>query len=224
MSVGNQIAVVPRAGQQADVRHSNDRQAVPAFGAHRSGRAVQANEVRRFAIRKIAAELPIFNDVRALRGNTFVVVHKGAESLTVVEPGVRDDVHDARSVFQLVQLVERQKTCAGEIRFLTKNTVQLDGMADRFVDLQPELAAAEDEGADLFRALRSGMKRDDLFRDDRRVFHQIERFNEFVTLQRMLAAKTAGIRTLLNFFILKRSGRNSATGNHFALVNARAYA
>src|SRR6202040_2894358 len=34
--------------------------------------------------------------------------------------------------------------------------------------------------------------------------------------------KTIGIRTFLNFFILKRSGGNSASGNHFALVNARA--
>src|SRR5229473_361107 len=40
----------------------------------------------------------------------------------------------------------------------------------------------------------------------------------------MLAAKTIGIGTLLNFFTLKRSGGNAAAGNHFALVNARAYA
>src|ERR1700674_340709 len=95
-------------------------------------------------------------------------------------------------------------------------------MADGFMNLQTELAAAENEGADLFRALRRGMKRGGFFRDDRRVSHQIERFNEFVTLQRMLAAKTIGIRTIFYFFILKRSGGNSASGNHFALVNARA--
>src|SRR2546430_9144188 len=87
---------------------------------------------------------------------------------------------------------------------------------------QAELAAAEEEGADLFRALRRGMKRGGLFCDARRVSHQIERFNEFVTLERMLAAKTIGIRTFLNFFILKRSGGNSASGNHFVLMNARA--
>jgi len=90
------------------------------------------------------------------------------------------------------------------------------------MNLQAELAAAEEEGADLFRALRRRMKRGGLFRDARRVSHQIERFNEFVTLERMLAAKTIGIRTFLNFFILKRSGGNSASGNHFVLVNARA--
>ena len=119
----------------------------------------------------------------------------------------------------MVQLIERQKTRAREIRFLTKNAVQLDGVADRFVNLQPELAAAKDERADFFRALRGGVKRDGFFGDNRRVSHQIKRFNEFVTLQRMLAAKTIGIRTLLNFFALKRGGGNSAAGNHFTLVN-----
>src|SRR6266576_118451 len=156
-------------------------------------RAVQSHQVRGFAIRKIRAEFAIFDDVRALRGNAFVVVSKGAEPLAVVEPRVGDNIHNARSVLQVVQLVEGQKTRAGEIRFLTKNAVQLDGMADRFMNLQAELAAAEDEGADLFRALRRGMKRGGLFRDARRVSHQIERFNEFVTFERMLAAKTIGI-------------------------------
>ncbi len=107
-----------------------------------------------FAIRKIAAEFSFLDDVGALRGNAFVVVSKGAKALTVIEPRVRDDVHNAGSVFQLVQLIESQKTCAGEIRFLAKNAIQLDGMADRLMNLQPELAGAEDECADLFRALR----------------------------------------------------------------------
>ena len=95
MCVGDQIVVVPRARQQADVRHSDDRKAVPAFRAHRSGRAVQANEVRCFAIRKIAAEFAVFNDVGTLCGNAFVVVSKSAESLSMIEPRVGDDIHNA---------------------------------------------------------------------------------------------------------------------------------
>jgi len=62
------------------------------------------------------------------------------------------------------------------------------------------------------------------FGNDWSVSHQIERINEFVTLESMLAAKTIGIRTLLNLLALKRSGSNAAAGNHFALVNARANA
>ena len=143
--------------------------------------------MRGFAIGKIAAECAIFDNVRALRGNAFVVVGKGAQSLSVIEPRVRDHVHNARSIFQLVQLIERQKTRAREIRF------QFDRMADRFMNLQSELAAAEDECADLFRALRYRMEHGGFFGDEWRVSHQIERFNEFVTLQRMLAAKTIRI-------------------------------
>src|SRR5260370_40157972 len=164
----------------------------------------------------------MFNDIGAMCGNALVVVGKGAKALPVVEPGIGDDVHDARSVFQLVQLIESQKTCASEIRFLAEDAVQLDGVTDRFVNLQAELAAAEDEGANLFRALRRGMKRGGFFGDDGRVSEQIEGFDKLVTLQGMLAAKTIGIRAFLNFFLLKRRGGNSAPGNHLALVNARA--
>src|SRR5260370_2533862 len=95
-------------------------------------------------------------------------------------------------------------------------------MANRFVNLQAELAGTEDESANFLRALRSGMKGGGFFGDDGSVSHQIERLDEFVTLESVLAAKTIGIRTLLNFFTLKRSGTNAAAGNHFALVNARA--
>ena len=34
VGVGDQVVVAPGAGQQADVGHADDRQAVPAFGAH----------------------------------------------------------------------------------------------------------------------------------------------------------------------------------------------
>src|SRR5256885_959363 len=95
-------------------------------------------------------------------------------------------------------------------------------MANRFVDLQAELATAEDEGADFFRALRGGVQRRGFFGNNGSVPHQIERINQFVALKSMLAAKTIGIRTFLNFLTLKRSGGNAAAGNHLALVNARA--
>ena len=46
--------------------------------------------------------------------------------------------------FRLIQLVERQETRACKIGFLAENAVQLDGMPDGFVNLQAQLAAAED--------------------------------------------------------------------------------
>src|SRR6266850_7242473 len=103
---------VPSARQQTDIGHSNDGQAVPTLGAHGAGRTVQADKMGGFAIRKIAPELAIFDDVSALRGNTFVIVGKRAEPRAVIEARIRDDIDDAGSVLQMIQLVERQEAGA----------------------------------------------------------------------------------------------------------------
>ena len=47
-------------------------------------------------------------------------------------------------------------------------------MADRFMDLQAELAAIEQERAGFFRAVRSGMESDGFFGDARSVLEEIE--------------------------------------------------
>ena len=59
------------------------------------------------------------------------------------------------------------------------------------------------------------------FGDDGGVFQKIEGLDEFVALQGVLAAKTIGIGTLLNFFALKGGGGDAAAGNQFALMDAR---
>jgi hypothetical protein len=91
--------------------------------------------------------------------------------MSVIEPGVGYHVYDARGVFQLIQLIESQKTCAGEIGFLAENAVKFDGVANRFVNLQAELAGTEYEGANFLRALRCGMKRGGFFGDKESVSH-----------------------------------------------------
>src|SRR5207248_4429 len=169
----------------------------------------------------IAAEFSRFDDVGALRGNPFVVVSKSAQALAVIKPRVSDDVHDGRGVLKFVQLIESQKARAGEIGFLAEDTVQLDGVANRFVNLQAELAGTQDKRADFFRALRGRMERGGFFGDDGSISHQIERIDEFISLESMLAAKTIRIRSLLNFLALKRSSGNATAGNHSPLVNAR---
>ena len=80
-----------------------------------------------------------------LRGNAFVVVAERAEARAVLEPRVGHDVDDVRSVAQLAQFFEREKTHAREIRFHAQHAVELDGMADGFVNLQAELRAFENE-------------------------------------------------------------------------------
>src|SRR6266403_1915171 len=116
VSVGDEVVVVPGAREQADIGHANDREAIPAFGAHGSGGAIEPDQMSGLAVGKIAAELAVCDDVRALR-------------------------------------------C----------TVESGGF----------------------------------FGDDWRVSDQIERVHEFIALKGMLAAKTIGIGTLLDFFALK---------------------
>ena len=81
---------------------------------------------------------------------------------------------------QLAQFFEREKTHAREIRFHAQHAIELDGMADGFVNLQAELRAIENNRALPFRALRGAMQRDAFFGDARRVADQVERFDQFV--------------------------------------------
>src|ERR1700683_1214742 len=78
--IGNQIAKFPRAGLEADVRHADDRQAIPALGAHGAAAAIEADVRSGFAIRKIAGKEAFANDVGALRGKHFVVIAESTET------------------------------------------------------------------------------------------------------------------------------------------------
>ena len=72
------------------------------------------------------------------------------------------------------------------------------------------------------RALRRGVQRDRFFGDALRIANQIERLDEFVALQHVLAAEAIGIRTLLNFVARKAGGHDSRAGLHLHLMNRRA--
>src|SRR5208282_5395341 len=95
-------------------------------------------------------------------------------------------------------------------------------MANGFVNLQTELAAAKNQRSGLLRTLRGGMQRGSFFSHARCVLQKLERLDEFVAFQSMLAAKTIRIRALLNFVALKRSGGDTTASDQFALMNARA--
>ncbi len=63
----------------------------------------------------------------------------------MLEARVGDDVDDVRAVAKIVELIEGEEAHAGEIRFLAEDAIEFDRMADGFVNLQAELAAAEDD-------------------------------------------------------------------------------
>ncbi len=89
------------------------------------------------------------------------------------------------------------------------------------MNLQTQLAGAQNQRPRFLRALRRRMQCHRFFRNYRRMLQQIQRLHQLIPLQRMLPAKTVRIRPLLNFVALKRSGHNPAPGNHFSLVNPR---
>ena len=221
VGVGDQIVIFPCAGIDADVGHANHRQAIPAFAAHRAAGALFANGGSRFAVAQIAGEEAVGDDRRALRGNAFVVVGERAEAGAVLEARVGNHVDDVRAVFQLAQFFDGEKTHAREICFHAENAIELDGMADGFVNLQAELRAIENDGALPFGALRGGMQRDAFFGDARRVADEIERFDQLVALQHVLPAETIGVRALLNFGACKTGGHDSRAGLHLDLMDRR---
>ena len=59
--------------------------------------------------------------------------------------GVAHDVDDMGPVAQVVQLVEGEEAHAGVVGFPAEDAVELNRMADGFVDLQAELAAVQDQ-------------------------------------------------------------------------------
>src|SRR5258706_3990563 len=154
--IGDQVFVTPRARQNADIRHANDRQAIPGFRAHRAAGIFEADGYGRFAIRQVAGEQSVGNNRRALRGYAFIVVAECAESRAVLEARVGDNIHDVRAVAELAQFFERQETHAREIRFHAEHAVQLNGMADGFVNLQAELRAVENDRLRALGRLRRG--------------------------------------------------------------------
>ncbi len=139
----------------------------------------------------------------------------------MIDPRVGHHVHDVRGVAKLVELIECKKTRAREIRFLSQHAIQLNRMPHRFMNLQTQLAAAQNQRTRFLRALRRRVQCHRFFRNHRRMFQQIQRLHQLIPLQRVLPSKTVRIRPLLNFVALKRSGHNPAAGNHFPLMNPR---
>ncbi len=70
---------------------------------------------------------------------------EGAKARTVLRPRIAHHVDNIGAVAQAAELIEREEAHAGVVGFAAQNAVELDGMADRFVDLQPELRAVEDQ-------------------------------------------------------------------------------
>ncbi len=186
------------AGQQADVGHADERQPRPTGGAHGSVRTRLADGGGGFARGHVADELAVANDVGRLRGNAFVVESEGAHAGAVLDARVANGVDEIGAVAQMIQLVEREKAHARVVGLRAEHAIELDGMADGFVNLEAELAAVEDQIEAAFGALIGRVQRHGLFGHARRVLEQIELVDQLVALELMLAAEGVRIRALLD--------------------------
>src|SRR5205823_1862441 len=101
-------------------------------------------------------------------------------------------------VAQLAQLIESEKAHARVIGLAAQYAVELDRMAYRFVNLQAQLRAVEDEIEASLRALIGRMQRHGLLGDARSVSEQVQLLDQLVALQLMLSAERIGVGSLLD--------------------------
>src|SRR5258708_33097271 len=130
-----------------------------------------------------------------------------------------DGIYDGRGVKQVIQFVESEKAGAGKIRLLAENAIEFDGMPDGFVNLEAELAAAEDQRGFFFGALRGGVEGDRLFGHLRSVLQKIHGLDQFVAAEDVRAAENVWLRTLRDGISFEAGGDDAAPGVIAALVN-----
>src|SRR5271157_5532054 len=145
------------ARQQADIGHADERQPLPAIGAHAAVGARLADGRGGFPGGHIAHETAAANNIGGLRRHTFVVEREGAQPRPVFQARVAHHIDDLGAVAQPAKLVEREKAHAGVVGFAAQHAVELDGVADGFVDLQTELRAVQNQVELAFGTLIGGV-------------------------------------------------------------------
>src|SRR5579859_2624693 len=211
-----------RARLEAYVGHADERDAGPSVGAHGAVRAFLTHRGGRLARRHIANKMPIADDVGRVRGHALVVECECPQTGAVLQARVANNVHDFRGVLKFVQLVERQKAHARVVGFGAKHAVQLNWMADRFMNLQPELRAVQNQIEAPLRALVGRVQRHRFLGHARSIFEQLQLFHQFVALQLVLPAERVGVRALLDFAVAKAVRRESRAARVARLIDQTA--
>src|SRR6266851_3223149 len=96
-------------------------------------------------------------------------------------------------------------------------------MSDRFVNLQSQLRAVENNVEYALGTLVRAVQRDCLFADSACVLEQLEFVDELVSFVLPLAAERVRIRPLLNLAACERVGNVSRSGHVLCLMNVRAF-
>ena len=128
--------------------------------------------------------------------DALVVVAEGAEGAG--RGGVGHHVERRRPVAQPAPVLGREEGGAGVGRLHAQHPVELDGVPDRLVDLERDLAPVEDEGRDVGRALVGRQQLRRLVGHPGGLADEVEPADELEALGGVVAAEGVGVRAVLD--------------------------
>ena len=185
--------------------------------------SIHADGMRGFTRTQISGEQAISDDGRALRRHAFFVECEGSEARAVLLACVGDNVDKVAAITQSAEFVEGEERCSGKVRFHAQHAVKFNRVSHRFVNLQSELRAVQNNVEHSFRTLVG-------FEQARRLLRRRGgRFPITSTHRpvRILCSATVRqgirIRAFLNFASCKGVSRIAGARGVFRLMNAGAF-
>jgi hypothetical protein len=205
------------AGEQVQVAHPDDRHVRPTLGAH-ARRRFRADRRCGIARALETDEHPVADHVGADAFGALVIVADRRE--TARQRVVDLDRDLLRAVAQFAALTGIEKTRAAEVGFPAHDAVELGGMSARFVDLQRDLRAAEDDVHRPARTLRSAQQLVSLLADPRGVLTQLCEFDRLPPAAEVQTA-VAGPHPDLRVAVADGQRRDRAPALHDRLPDPR---
>src|SRR5438094_765068 len=194
--VGLHVDAVPGLGDhlfqrrvarlEVDVRHADQRDAVPAVGAHRAVTCL-AQHAGRFPGREISDEEAILDQESSLRRHALVVPAKRAQPRRCQRVGRDRDL--GRAVLQMIEFFGRHEARTRVGGLHAEDPVELGRMAAGLVDLERRLAGIENQGPHASGTLRRCQERDGFFADPLAVLVKLERRDVLVAARPLVPAK-----------------------------------
>src|SRR5688500_13376547 len=128
---------------QRHVGHALELHAAPGIGVGAALRRIQADDVRLVAGRLVVHQDAVADQVPALRRHALVVEADRAERVRLGTIGHDADLVAAIAEILAAPLVERGEAGAGVVGLVAEHAVELQRVADRFVDGQEKMTRIE---------------------------------------------------------------------------------
>ena len=131
-------------GLQIDVRHAIDGRPVPA-AASAVCDAVQTGASLRRHTTQWSLQDTIFDQILVGGNSTFIVIAVAGDLIGLGR--IERDIEQIGAIAIAAEHLRRDETGSGIVAFVSKNAVQLQGMADAFMDLQHHLVRHQQQVA-----------------------------------------------------------------------------